>query len=1374
RYFSGLVLDGQQKDRALGFLNLQAAATRDKLSWAIETRQTATLDAFRRSRADAAKAQDELIAKLEEDLSDILDSISTLNSTQCLAWQACPTGSNDTYGNHTYQWWMDTNGSIAEGLRSINNASCPCTIVFNTSSLEMYGAISATGELATTDGATEVAVWSFDQVYLGPEISVEVTGQRAMAILSRSTLVLNTSIIVSPGTLGGFPGGGGVGRATSSRLSDEVDSLKGPPDYPLSFLTNSTSQHLLNSGDVPSNNINGPGAGSLRYYLFTITTSADDVNEVCTSCSEGKTLGGCFHLTHSGRTTPCIPYDTSPAELEVYIESSLNSEPVDGPGPYPFPREQHSRVGHSSVERVEQYWTPGVGRVNVTSNGEVDDQLGRCWNVTFVTATGNVPEAMVPISTTHQNIQSSSFANISHQLLTGINASVSVDTLVDGNTLGGTFLLGFRGGWTAGIGVDATVAEVQNSLLALPGVISARVYRSDPGLPVNRCSDGLCREGGPSPGGGRVWTVELGTREGNTEPSSPTASEALDEGEWEWPEVVGRFLTGTGAQVELERGFGASSDLLLANFNVTQPFSIALGGTGASHGGIGGAGANAGPENGTPRISYSDNALSDLLGGSGGARGGLFPAIVHALGEKTGEGRGGAGGGAIEFAALNDVVIGSLGRVVVDGSAGAGAWDGGGGGGSGGAVLVAAGGAIRHTGSISARGGDGGPTYRPLSENGGGGGGGGRVALYAQSIDIEQNGKFDVSGGRCFVTTKSNGLRDDACDERRAGATGTLTKDASFGYHFGPDNNHGLGGAGAEGTNTSLLIHRDEVGLKASSGSLSYQAVRPHDGLEYTLSAGPSTPEKVTFYVKVAASATATSKDHSKGSEWGTVFALLSPGNTSQSLFNTSRNTSWGASPLWNISTIDHEEDDGNVRYTLSVELFPVPRTTTIGVGIIGGAMRHGSGYHQVPGGAHEEEEASGGILEQHIIGGHWYKVDIMLSWHANSTSGKYRVLVDDIVRTEGRHFSSPGGGLDRVGLYMLQEGMAWYDEIYIGPDFSMGFRCPVTSRKGVTIPSQGDFVGWDSSESYAFSKHNVMTKNRNFVSEREQYLQENGGDVYFDGDGMLSYHVDSYVREDTQFPREGGLKAGSLLKVPTENKLYGREGLAQAYQKSPGTGGLWQSGEVNLDVIAGSAALQGTSFWYGEMDSGLTDPALSGGVGACSTNDFREWRFEGIMLHYANLTDMVQGTVGPEGGMVAQQPKVDDLCKNDMTLHGNITGNGNGFVMWMGMSDANFSLGMSAVATSDYPDGPFFLRRTLYPDGNETRDQTVFVGSDNRGYLARTYYSEVEYVMPKAVMEPVWNSVHLEDGSVNYGLNYHRAFYNKEYDDYHDIYLQR
>lgn len=69
----------------------------------------------------------------------------------------------------------------------------------------------------------------------------------------------------------------------------------------------------------------------------------------------------------------------------------------------------------------------------------------------------------------------------------------------------------------------------------------------------------------------------------------------------------------------------------------------------------------------------------------------------------------------------------------------------------------------------------------------------------------------------------------------------------------------------------------------------------------------------------------------------------------------------------------------------------------------------------------------------------------------------------------------------------------------------------------------------------------------------------------------------------------------------------------------------------------------------------------------------------------------------------------------------GNSTGSpGDTYVMWMGAGEANGTFGLSAVATSGHPDGPFRLRRTLYPDGNETHDQTVYIGERGKGMTRR------------------------------------------------------
>ncbi|CAM9947408.1 unnamed protein product, partial [Sphacelaria rigidula] len=77
-----------------------------------------------------------------------------------------------------------------------------------------------------------------------------------------------------------------------------------------------------------------------------------------------------------------------------------------------------------------------------------------------------------------------------------------------------------------------------------------------------------------------------------------------------------------------------------------------------------------------------------------------------------------------------------------------------------------------------------------------------------------------------------------------------------------------------------------------------------------------------------------------------------------------------------------------------------------------------------------------------------------------------------------------------------------------------------------------------------------------------------------------------------------------------------------------------------------------GTRYWYGEHDNTRgaaaieVGEALTGGIGACSTDDFVDWRLEGIVLHYANVSDMVLGRE-PEGGMALQQPKVDKSGSN-------------------------------------------------------------------------------------------------------------------------------
>lgn len=321
--------------------------------------------------------------------------------------------------------------------------------------------------------------------------------------------------------------------------------------------------------------------------------------QICTAADEGQTLGGCFHVSYGNLTTECIPHSATPSTLQDKIEEGLNAEPVNGAGPLPYPRS----AGTSTVKGLseEHSWFPGVGRVNVTTDGYVDDEAGRCWNVTFSSAVSAVgPMTISTVSSlVTPTLVGTGEGGITPALvetgegedgnkLSGLGAAVTVETLQAGNAISGQFSLTFGGHETARLSATASAEEISEALLELPTVAFARVSRTDP---ASSCvGDGLCKVG-QTPGGGLQWTVELGTRVGNTEPASPTVAvggweegtEGVEEGEFDWPEVLS-YLEGDGAAASVVRGWAGSADQLSASFNASQPFSISLGGAGASHG----------------------------------------------------------------------------------------------------------------------------------------------------------------------------------------------------------------------------------------------------------------------------------------------------------------------------------------------------------------------------------------------------------------------------------------------------------------------------------------------------------------------------------------------------------------------------------------------------------------------------------------------------------------------------------------------------------------------------------------------------------------------------------------------------------------------
>jgi hypothetical protein len=161
---------------------------------------------------------------------------------------------------------IETEKSMLTELSRSQCIQVACNLLFNSSNLVLSGAVSANGTIVKTKNGTEVAVWTFSSINLDSNVRVSFIGQRAIALLSQSSVHIDTKFVVVPGTLGGMPGGYSISRGSHNQLrsicSEDVLELNKRTDC---------------EGDEPkpsiknrsvSNNVNGIGSPSLRTYEF--------------------------------------------------------------------------------------------------------------------------------------------------------------------------------------------------------------------------------------------------------------------------------------------------------------------------------------------------------------------------------------------------------------------------------------------------------------------------------------------------------------------------------------------------------------------------------------------------------------------------------------------------------------------------------------------------------------------------------------------------------------------------------------------------------------------------------------------------------------------------------------------------------------------------------------------------------------------------------------------------------------------------------------------------------------------------------------------------------------------------------------------------
>lgn len=1328
----GLVLDRRMLHHQIGYQEALVYDLEGRVQWIEENIEFAKMDAMRRSRRDVKHYM---------------------------------------IGQRThFLHWLNNEDAELQELKVSQCVLKKCYLLFNTTSLTLTGAIEDVGVLRKTSNGTEIAVFTFNSIILGPDITIEVVGQRAIVLVSKTAFILNTTISLYPGTVGGFPGGYSVARKVDESLIDT------PRDVLICDLvgycnvndTVSTPYIPVSQKDrlkLISNNVNGPGSGNLRNHPFVIRTYADDIDEiqtVTTTAQEGQTLEGGFKLHYGQYSTPVIPCDASAGAVKRIIEDNLN---LMNPGVFPI-----------SSKRYENE-NAGVGLVNVTRSNR-DNNGGYVWTITFKTVIGNIQQLRVT------------------NFLQALKANVVVRTIRDGNELGGSFKISFMNQITRPIPHNATASTVKDALLALPTVRTAYVIRNDP---VRNCDDGLCMNG-PLQSRAFIWSIYVTTdaSSDNHSPSSPTSPLARAQMNTSQMSLDFSLLTGAGAGMKLDRGMATSPHAFLALLNITFPFSLAYGGGGGSFGGHGGKGYGDNPVGPV----YSDEKLTDLLGGSGGCMRTQHPFEINAFLNSV-AGRGGDGGGAIQLVTANDMTIGSFGKIIARGEDGEQTSEGGGGGGSGGAISLAAGGVVIVDGMLDVRGGDGGyggiglevatgeidTDERKRINVAGGGGGGGRISIFGESIIIR--GNVNVEGGNCGV------YKIDAMRNVYAVNVSLLT--SLRGPMVEYDIKHvtqqfidfSLPNLVSELTfikvdegksaivNYSLIIDRDKYTIEKLRSSLSaaeYMIIADVVFVDAVITSYTSTE---TFLP--TSSPTQCSNNGGSGTLYtetqmtsrmevmetdaaeGTGHALFLSNNE---ITKTATGSVREAPFSWNGPTIPFLPARPT-RVTYYSRLVSIPGeslksnfgtlfslisrgssdaniSSVIGV-FIGDKIMHGHNFIANVNEANFLKRMF--TIDEYPAFDRWYKVDIHIRWETHT----YFILLDDTLVVKDVSFQ--GNDVDGIRLSVDRAASVWFDEIYVGFDNNLNFECPRVERAGAEagIPLQRgwalDEVNAEGSEGY--TEVQKMTRHYSHLEVANHVLFDGQGQVKVFEDIKLKFPTGDYKNE------MGKMHAGTLRYLKNSQRSSRKPNGNSATTVSPK--GLWN---LAKDGSGKGGAGDGRQYWYTEHNVQVMTPDIYslGGIAACSSQDLQKWRFEGILMHYENLTDMVMGTTGP---FTLERPAV---------LFNNLTQK---YIMWATMNDANHSQGMTIVAESPYEDGPFLFRRSFYPDGNKTRDQSIFVSATGP-VLARTYYLNVEYIAPEAIMQPVWESVKNRDGTTNYRLNYHRAWYELGYDNFHDIYLQR
>ncbi|MBS1948759.1 MAG: family 43 glycosylhydrolase [Bacteroidetes bacterium] len=176
--------------------------------------------------------------------------------------------------------------------------------------------------------------------------------------------------------------------------------------------------------------------------------------------------------------------------------------------------------------------------------------------------------------------------------------------------------------------------------------------------------------------------------------------------------------------------------------------------------------------------------------------------------------------------------------------------------------------------------------------------------------------------------------------------------------------------------------------------------------------------------------------------------------------------------------------------------------------------------------------------------------------------------------------------------------------------------------------------------------------------------------------------------------------------------------------QQTRSAGGKWKDNQGKTINAHGAGMLfyKGTYYLFGEIKKGKTHLVPNqnwedyrvdaGGVSCYSSKDLLNWKYEGIAM-------------APDKTDTASDIHISKVIERPKVIYNNETKK---FVMWMHIDREDYSFARCGVAVSDKPAGPYLYLGSVRPNGQESRDVTVFKDDNGDAYLI--YSSEENNTM--------------------------------------------